>query len=184
MRPCPRKGAADLSSAVARGRSRTSQPKWASPAPPHPSGSTDTNSSVTSGCSTGLRPPAGTRPPPQQTPSPLIESMRREHKWSSQRLAFELETVGISISRRTVSRLLAQLGLNRRQFIDPNGELNRASQPIIAARPGHMVHVDVKKVGRMPDGGGWRVHGRASPQAHTVARNKTRSSRTGYVYLH
>jgi transposase InsO family protein len=114
----------------------------------------------------------------------LIESMRRKYKWSSQRIAFELEAVGISISRRTISRLLVQLGLNRRQFIDPSGEPNRAPQPIIAARPGHMVHVDVKKVGRIPDGGGWRVHGRGSPQAHAVARNKTRGSRTGYVYLH
>ncbi len=37
--------------------------------------------------------------------------------------------------------------------------------PIIARWPGHMVHVDVKKVGRIPDGGGWRVHGRGSDQA-------------------
>jgi hypothetical protein len=25
--------------------------------------------------------------------------------------------------------------------------------------PGDMVHVDIKKLGRIPDGGGWRVHG-------------------------
>jgi transposase InsO family protein len=114
----------------------------------------------------------------------LIEAMRREHKWSSTRIVFELETDGITTSRRTVSRLLAQLGLNRRKFIDPNGELNRAPQQIIATRPGHMVHIDVKKVGRIPDGGGWRVHGRGSPQAQAVARTKTRGTRTGYVYLH
>ena len=29
------------------------------------------------------------------------------------------------------------------------------------ARPGELVHVDVKKLGRIPDGGGWRAHGRA-----------------------
>jgi len=28
------------------------------------------------------------------------------------------------------------------------------------ARPGELVHVDVKKLGRVPDGGGWRLHGR------------------------
>jgi hypothetical protein len=27
-----------------------------------------------------------------------------------------------------------------------------------------MAHLDVKKVGRIPDGGGWRVHGRNSDQ--------------------
>ncbi|MFT7836783.1 transposase [Saccharothrix sp. BKS2] len=27
--------------------------------------------------------------------------------------------------------------------------------------PGDLLHVDVKKLGRVPDGGGWRVHGRS-----------------------
>ena len=27
-------------------------------------------------------------------------------------------------------------------------------------RPGELLHVDVKKLGRVPDGGGWRLHGR------------------------
>ena len=47
-----------------------------------------------------------------------------------------------------------------------------------------MVHLDVKKVGRIPDGGGWRTHGRGSTQAKTVERAKTAGSRAGYVYLH
>lgn len=55
---------------------------------------------------------------------------------------------------------------------------------IVAKRPGHMVHVDVKKVGRIPDGGGWRAHGRASDQARAAARSKTKTGRRGYIYLH
>jgi hypothetical protein len=47
-----------------------------------------------------------------------------------------------------------------------------------------MIHIDVKKVGRIPDGGGWRVHGRGSSQAKAVDRTKTRGTRAGYVYLH
>lgn len=47
-----------------------------------------------------------------------------------------------------------------------------------------MVHLDVKKVGRIPDGGGWRVHGRGSHQAKTIARRKNAGARAGYVYLH
>jgi len=31
-----------------------------------------------------------------------------------------------------------------------------------------VVHVDIKKVGRIPDGGGWRAYGRGSEQAKTV----------------
>lgn len=110
--------------------------------------------------------------------------MRRQHKWSAARIEFELTREGIAISRRTVSRVLLQLGLNRRRFIDPNGESNREPQRIVAERPGHMVHVDVKKVGRISDGGGWRVHGRDSPQARAVERTKKRGSRSGYAYLH
>ena len=29
-------------------------------------------------------------------------------------------------------------------------------------RPGELIHVDIKKQGRIPDGGGWRTHGRAA----------------------
>jgi transposase InsO family protein len=113
-----------------------------------------------------------------------IEWMRREHKWSAARIEFELKHEGIRLSRRTISRVLLQLGLNRRKFIDPTGESNREPQRIIAERPGHMVHLDVKKVGRIPDGGGWRIHGRGSQQARAVERSKTRGARAGYVYLH
>ncbi len=47
-----------------------------------------------------------------------------------------------------------------------------------------MVHVDAKKVGRDPDGGGWRSHGRGSEQAKAVGRRKKRTERGGYVCLH
>jgi transposase InsO family protein len=113
-----------------------------------------------------------------------IERMRREHKWSAARITFELDHVGVQVSRRTVSRILANLQLNRRRFIDPTGAVNREARRIVARHPGHMVHLDVKKVGRIPDGGGWRIHGKDSPEARAVARTKTRGARTGYVYLH
>ena len=58
------------------------------------------------------------------------------------------------------------------------------------AAPGLLVHVDVKKQGRIPDGGGWRVHGRGSAQdraaaaARDRAARKEASSSRGYRYLH
>lgn len=113
-----------------------------------------------------------------------VEWLRREHKWSASRIAFELEREGIRLSRRSVTRLLWQLGLNHRRFIDPTGETNREPQRIIAERPGHMVHIDVKKVGRIPDGGGWRIHGRNSDQARTAGRAKSAGAKRGYTYLH
>jgi transposase InsO family protein len=47
-----------------------------------------------------------------------------------------------------------------------------------------MLHVDVKKVGRIPDGGGWRVHGRHSAHHRAAARAKTAGAPRGYIYLH
>jgi transposase InsO family protein len=124
---------------------------------------------------------------PTATPGETVarmESMRREKKWSASRIAFELHAGGVAVSRRTITRHLALLGLNRRRFIDPNGETNREVKAITAKHAGHMIHLDVKKVGRIPDGGGWRVHGKDSPEARAAARAKTHEARAGYAYLH
>src|SRR5699024_8970078 len=72
-----------------------------------------------------------------------IETWRREHKWSANRITYELVEFGFSINRRTVTRHLTQLGLGRRRFIDPGGESNRKPGKINAHWPGHMVHLDV-----------------------------------------
>ncbi|MGW5921674.1 IS481 family transposase [Nocardia fluminea] len=125
---------------------------------------------------------------PTATPDHIvarIETLRREKKWSARRIAVELAAEGITVAVRTVSRQLVHLGLNRRKSIDHSGADNRKPIATIVARySGHMVHVDVKKVGRIPDGGGWRMHGRGSDHAKTIGRGKKRGTRTGYVYLH
>ena len=113
-----------------------------------------------------------------------IEVWRREHKWSAQRIAYELAELDVRINRRTVSRHLSRLGLGRRRFIDPGGDTNRKPGKITARWPGHMVHLDVKKVGRIPDGGGWHIHGRNSDQARTAGRAKSAGAKRGYTYLH
>jgi transposase InsO family protein len=113
-----------------------------------------------------------------------LEAMRREHKWSARRISIELASEGVTISVRTVSRHLVHLGLNRRGFIDPTGENNRQPTRIHARWPGHMVHLDVKKVGVIPDGGGWRVHGRGTERAKQSIRGRKRGGRARYTYLH
>jgi hypothetical protein len=54
--------------------------------------------------------------------------MRRTRKRSASRIAYELQVHGTPISRRTVTRYLATIGLDHRRFIDPNGESNRTPQ--------------------------------------------------------
>jgi transposase InsO family protein len=124
---------------------------------------------------------------PTATPPQVItriEQLRRDRKWSACRITTELHAEGVSISVRTVSRQLAHLGLGRRKFLDPSGENNRVPRRIVARWPGHMVHLDVKKVGRIPEGGGWRAHGRDSDHHRKTRRAKTAGARAGYVYLH
>ena len=45
--------------------------------------------------------------------------------------------------------------------------------------PGELVHLDIKKLGRVPDGGGWRAHGRGSAPALAADRARTRTRRRG-----
>ena len=98
--------------------------------------------------------------------------LRRRERLGPARLAARL---GVPAS--TVHRVLVRHGLNRLAWIDrPTGERVRRYEK---AHPGELVHVDVKKVAKVPPGGGWRVHGRGSAKAK---RNKRK--RRGYTYLH
>ncbi|WNB86745.1 IS481 family transposase [Cellulomonas sp. ATA003] len=124
---------------------------------------------------------------PTQVPADVVEQIetwRRTHKWTARQIHLELIRTGHTVSLATVSRWLVRLGINRRRDIDPDGQTNRTTTAITARYPGHMVHLDVKKVGRIPDGGGWRAHGRGSAQDKAARRAKTTGARAGYVYLH
>ncbi|MFH9424807.1 IS481 family transposase [Streptomyces sp. NPDC017529] len=74
----------------------------------------------------------------------------------------------------TVHRILVRHGLNRLAFLD------RSTKTVIRRyernRPGELVHVDVKKLGRIPAGGGWRVHGRAG--------SRLTKTGVGFDYIH
>ncbi|MEV1090449.1 IS481 family transposase [Streptomyces microflavus] len=74
----------------------------------------------------------------------------------------------------TVHRVLTRHGLNRLSFLDrPTGQVIRRYE---RERPGELIHVDVKKLGRIPDGGGHRTLGRQAGRA-------TRSN-VGFDYIH
>ena len=51
-------------------------------------------------------------------------------------------------------------------------------------RPGELIHVDVRKPGNIPDGGGWRVHGKGQGNRNRHAASPGQSPVLGYGYLH
>jgi transposase InsO family protein len=90
----------------------------------------------------------------------------------------------LGVPARTVSRVLARNNVPRLCALDPiTGELIRASKATTERyereRPGELVHMDVKKIGRIPDGGGWRAHGRGAG-----AIQRDRSTKVGFDYVH
>ncbi|WP_379542749.1 IS481 family transposase, partial [Pseudonocardia sulfidoxydans] len=134
---------------------------------------------------------------PRRTPVEVearIERLRRGRKIGPALIAHELRREdGTRISASGVHRVLLRLGISRLRDLDPpTGEQLREADPAThthgpnrwrryeRARPGELVHIDVKKLGHIRDGGGWRVHGRGSAQAR-AARG---GARVGYDYVH
>jgi transposase len=69
----------------------------------------------------------------------------------------------------TVHRVLRRLGAPRLADIDrPTRRIVRYERE----RPGELVHVDIKKQGRIPAGGGWRVHGLDSRRGSRVKNGR------------
>jgi transposase InsO family protein len=99
-----------------------------------------------------------------------ILELRRRRKLGPQRLS---SIVGLPAS--TVHRVLVRHGLNRLSFMDrPSGEVIRR---IKTDHPGELVHLDVKKLGRIPPGGGWKKLGRGYVAHHS-------RTRVGYDFVH
>jgi transposase InsO family protein len=119
-----------------------------------------------------------------------IVNLRVTRRWGPARIAYHL-----GLNPSTVYRVLLRYRCPPLRWTDPatgtrtktsSREKNRYEH----AAPGDLVHVDIKKLGRIPDGGGWHMLGRGSKQdkrshsaADRAARAGARPSR-GYVYLH
>jgi len=90
----------------------------------------------------------------------------------------------LGVPARTVSRVLARHRVPRLAVLDPiTGQVIKASKTTAVryerAHPGELVHLDVKKLGRIPAGGGWRVHGRPNREA-----TRSRAAKLGYDFVH
>ncbi|ONI69713.1 IS481 family transposase [Kribbella sp. ALI-6-A] len=122
---------------------------------------------------------------PNRTPVRIVRrivSLRRRHRLGPVQLA---DRTGVPAS--TVHAVLTRCRLNRLSHLDRHtGEpIRRYEHPY----PGAMLHVDVKKLGNIPDGGGWRYLGRAQGKKNRAAtagkpRNNHRNPRIGTAFIH
>jgi transposase InsO family protein len=105
---------------------------------------------------------------PSQTPAATcaaVESLRRQRRTGKQ-IAAEL-----GISPATVSRILRRLGLNRLNALEPAEPVRRYER----AKPGEMIHIDIKKLGRF-NKIGHRITG--------VRSEQSRTRDAGWEYVH
>jgi transposase-like protein len=103
-----------------------------------------------------------------------IAELRGELKLGPARIGYRL-----GVAPSTVHRVLVRLGLNRLAWMDrPTGRVIRRYE---RERPGELIHVDIKKLGKIPDGGGWKVLGRTEGKKNN---NGMGSNRVGYGFIH
>ncbi|MBV2366784.1 IS481 family transposase [Streptomonospora nanhaiensis] len=120
---------------------------------------------------------------PRRTPARRerrVVKLRLIKRWGPARIAGHLH-----MEASTVHRILTRYRMPRLSCTDRATGL--AVRRYERARPGELVHVDVKKLGNIPDGGGHRAVGRyagvRNKQATTAAR-KHGSPVIGHGYLH
>jgi transposase InsO family protein len=104
-----------------------------------------------------------------------IVELRRRGRVGPHRIAWALGE-----SRSTVYAVLRRHGLPRLAHLDrPTGVVVRYER----ARPGELIHIDVKRQARIPTGGGWQGRGRnaADFRRGYLARARTRH---GYDRIH
>ncbi|WP_344382589.1 IS481 family transposase, partial [Mycolicibacterium diernhoferi] len=122
---------------------------------------------------------------PNQTPTRTerrIIKVRVIRRWGPAQIGYLL-----GIHPSTVHRVLTRYGIARLRWLDrPTGRVIRR---INTTAVGELVHVDVKKVGKVPAGGGWRMQGRSVGNRNAQAsrgagQHRNRRLVRGYHFLH
>ncbi len=125
---------------------------------------------------------------PNRTPAPVTRKI--VHLRWKQRLGPVEIGDRLAMPSSTVYAVLVRCRINRLTHIDrATGESIRRYEH---ERPGDLIHVDVKKLGKVPDGGGWRYVGRqqgyrnrsATVERTGTARDKWHNPLIGICYLH
>jgi transposase InsO family protein len=114
---------------------------------------------------------------PHKTPGERVEAIEvlRRLRMTGAEIA---ELLGMPIS--TVSAWLKRIGLGRRSRLEPSEPPNRYE----LRRPGQLVHVDVKKLGRIEGGAGHRVTGRRRDTGRRTDAAGVRRLQVGWEFVH
>jgi len=128
------------------------------------------------------RPHRSPRRTPTRTERRII-GVRVTRRWGPARIGYLL-----GLHPSTVHRVLTRYGLVRLRWLDrPTGQVIRRMEPRTC---GELVHVDVKKLGKIPAGGGWRMVGRAAGKRNAQldkslgSTGQGRHPVRGYHFLH
>jgi transposase InsO family protein len=106
-----------------------------------------------------------------------VVHLRTTRRWGPGHIAHE---VGVAPS--TVQRILAREGLGR---LDRGDRVTRTPvQRYQRERPGELIHVDVKKLGSIPNGGGWWLHGLGTVHNTKRAAQTHAREHFSYRYIH
>jgi transposase InsO family protein len=123
---------------------------------------------------------------PARTPAPVVRKI--VHLRWKQRLGPVQIGDRLGVPASTVHSVLVRCRLNRLSHLDRvTGEPIRRYQH---ERPGDLIHVDVKKLGKVPDGGGWRFVGKQQggknkwATARRTGLTAARHPNIGTCYLH
>lgn len=107
-----------------------------------------------------------------------VIGLRVSRRWGPARIAYLL---GMAVS--TVHKILVRYGCPLLAWTDPATGVRikwsrQKANSYAHEAPGDLVHVDIKKLGRIPAGGGHKVLGRAAGQRNT------KRGKIGYWFIH
>ncbi|MBK5307296.1 MAG: IS481 family transposase [Frankiaceae bacterium] len=122
---------------------------------------------------------------PRKTPQPIVRKI--VHLRWKKRLGPVAIAEKLGMPPSTVHAVLVRCRVNKLWHVD-----RRTGEPIRRyehPHPGSLVHVDVKKLGNIPAGGGWRYVGRLQGDRNRAAtpdagKNKYLQPKLGHAFIH
>jgi transposase InsO family protein len=105
-----------------------------------------------------------------------IVGLRVTRRWGPARIGYHL-----GLNPSTVHKVLTRYRCPRLTWTDPatGTRIKHVDKRrYVYPTPGGLIHVDIKKLGRIPIGGGWKKRGR------TIGNRHNKAQRPGYAYLH